>query len=424
MTKTRSHAGNAYGSALRKRPNVRVITGVTVHKLLFEKAEKGRAVAIGVQASVEGKLKNFTAAKEVILASGAIGSPQILELSGVGDKTRLDKHGIPVVVDLPGVGENLQDHLMTGISYEVVDGIATCDSLARQEPEALAQAQNLYFKHRAGPLSVGGSQSHAFMPIHGDISYDQLLATPPSRPEDAAHVNIVRSILECDAEADSSAWLMVLSQINLHQNQANPIYGQLLPGSFASLGCSQCHPFSRGSTHIVSEDPKASPDIDPRYFSHPADLEIMACHLQGTDALRRAPGLAKFFKEDGQRNHPDAFAIADLEAAKKYVRDTATTNYHMCGTTAMMPKEKGGVLNPRLMVYGTKNVRVIDASVFPLIPRGNILSSVYAVAEKAADIIKEDHGLREKRANPLFVRSGQVRKWLKTLCSPRLWRKS
>lgn len=98
--------------------------------------------------------------------------------------------------------------------------------------------------------------------------------------------------------------------------------------------------------------------------------------------------MAPFFKPDGKRNHPDAFQIRDLEGAKEYILDTATTAYHSCGSAAMLPREKGGVVSPELVVYGTANLRVVDASVFPLIPRGNIMSSVYAVAEKAADIIK------------------------------------
>ncbi|KAG4219982.1 hypothetical protein PC116_g31539 [Phytophthora cactorum] len=115
----------------------------------------------------------------------------------------------------------------------------------------------------------------------------------------------------------------------------------------------------------------------------------MARALQALDTqLRPSAQLAPFFKPNGKRNHPDAFNVKDLEGAKKYVIDTVTTAYHSCGSAAMLPKEKGGVVDPKLIVYGTENIRIVDASIFPLIPRGNIMSSVYAVAEKAADIIK------------------------------------
>jgi len=197
----------------------------------------------------------------------------------------------------------------------------------------------------------------------------------------------VRSIIETPDES-TAAWFAFLAQANLHEHGKSFVGSDLLPENFASLGCSQSHPFSRGSSHISSADIDAVPDIDPRYFSHPADLEIMARHVQSLEMLRQTKELDPFFKPDGKRNHPDSFKIKDLDGAKKYVLDTAITTFHTCGTAAMLPKDKGGVVNEKLVVYGTNNLRVVDASIFPLIPRGNILSSVYAVAEKAADIIK------------------------------------
>lgn len=332
-------------------------------------------------------METFTPTKEVILAAGVFNTPKLLELSGIGDKKVLDRHGIAVHVDLPGVGENFQDHLMTGLSYEVVDDVITGDPLLRQEPEALAKAQKLYVEHKAGPFTIGGMQSHAFMSTP-DVA--EILEGLPraQRPKDSEYYDTVRSIIE-SPDSSSSAWLMFLAQVNLHEGGKSFVGTQLLPENFASLGCVQSHPFSRGTTHISSTDIDATPDIDPCYFSHPADLEIMARQVQALDTrLRHSGPLARFLKPDGKRNHPDAFHVGDLEGAKKYVLDTVTTAYHGCGSAAMLPREKGGVVDPKLVVYGTENLRVVDASIFPLIPRGNILSTVYAVAEKAADIIK------------------------------------
>ncbi|KAJ2978236.1 hypothetical protein NUW58_g7558 [Xylaria curta] len=313
--------------------------------------------------------------------------PNLLELSGIGDKELLNRHEIPVRVDLPGVGENLQDHLMTGLSYEVVDGVITGDPLMRQEPEALALAQKLYVENKAGPFTIGGMQSHAFM-LTPDAT--ALLDKLPreQKPTDSEYYDTVRSIIEA-LGGSSGAWLMFLAQTNLHEGGKSFVGTQLLPENFVSLGCVQSHPFSRGSTHISSTDINAVPDINPAYFSHPADLEIMARHLQALDTkLRPSEHLSRFLKPDGKRNHPDAFHVGDLDGAKKYVLDTATSAYHSCGSAAMLPRERGGVVDPKLVVYGTENLRIVDASIFPLIPRGNILSSVYAVAEKAANIIK------------------------------------
>ena len=324
------------------------------------------------------------ATKEVILSAGTFNTPKLLELSGVGQKAILEKHGISVVVDLPGVGENLQDHLMTGVSFEVVDGVVTGDALMRREPEAVTMAQKLYAEHKSGPLTIGGIQSHAFMPLD---EYADLLDRPPLPDDDEDRYNAVRSIIQ-DQNGCSAAWFMYLVQANLHQAGKSFIGTQFMPEDFISLGCIQSHPFSVGSTHICSADPEAGPNIDPRYLSHPADLEIMARHVQTLELLRQTKELSVFFKPNGKRNHPDAFHISNLEVAKKYVVDTATSAYHACGSAAMLPREKRGVVDSELRVYGIQNLRIVDASIMPLIPRGNIMSTVYAVAEKAVDIIK------------------------------------
>ncbi|KAI0887804.1 uncharacterized protein GGS22DRAFT_154340 [Annulohypoxylon maeteangense] len=386
-TKTRSYSYSAYGAPASERPNVKILTHAKTLRIIFTKTNSGTVEATGVQVLIEGNIETFTPNKEVILAAGVFNTPKLLELSGIGDGKLLEHHGIPVHVDLPGVGENLQDHLMTGMSYEVIDGVITGDPLLRQEPEALALAQKLYVEQKAGPFTIGGMQSHAFMPTPNAAELlDQL---PQSlKPEDKEYYDIVRSILE-KPDGSSAGWLMFLAQANLHEHGSSFVGSKLLPENFASLACVQSHPFSRGTTHISSADIDAVPSIDPRYFSHPADLEIMARHVQSLDTqLRPSKPLAAFFKPDGKRNHPDAFHIGDLDGAKKYILDTAVTAYHSCGSAAMLPREKGGVVDPRLVVYGTENLRVVDASIFPLIPRGNIMSSVYAVAEKAADIIK------------------------------------
>ncbi|KAI1737941.1 hypothetical protein F4680DRAFT_426609 [Xylaria scruposa] len=386
-TKVRSYAGSAYGNTARQRPNVRIITDAQVQKITLAAIGAGNIRATGVEALVNGRAETFQCEREVLLAAGVYNTPKLLELSGIGDKKLLDRHGIPVRVNLPGVGENLQDHLMTGLSYEVVDDVITGDPLLRQEPDALELAQKLYVENKAGPFTIGGMQSHAFMSTP-DAS--ALLAKFPrsQRPNDSEYYDIVRSIIDAP-DGSSGAWLMFLAQANLHEGGKSFVGTQLLPENFISLGCIQSHPFSRGTTHISSADINAMPDINPSYFSHPADLEIMARHLQAIDTkLRSSEHLSRFLKRDGKRNHPDAFDVGNLEGAKKYVVDTATTAYHSCGSAAMLPRGKGGVVDPKLVVYGTDNLRIVDASIFPLIPRGNILSSVYAVAEKAADIIK------------------------------------
>ena len=137
--------------------------------------------------------------------------------------------------------------------------------------------------------------------------------------------------------------------------------------NFASLGVMQSIPFSRGNFHIVSAKSDNNPQIDPCFFSNLLDLDIMAHHLLALEQLPSTSPLNAFFKANGQRIPPNT-AVTDLHSARKYLRENAVTTWHSCGTAAMLPMEKGGVVDQDLIVYGTSNLRVVDASIFPVIP--------------------------------------------------------
>lgn len=148
------------------------------------------------------------------------------------------------------------------------------------------------------------------------------------------------------------------------------------------------HPFSRGIVHIRSSDPKEKPIFDPRYLSHPLDLEILARHTQYLETVMKTEPFASMIKPGSRL--PEGADATTLEGAKKLVKERLLSTFHPAGTCAMMPHELGGVVDNRLKVHGTRNLRVVDASIFPMEPMGNIQATVYAVAEKAADIIKDD----------------------------------
>ena len=394
-SKDRSYAASAYYAPVAQRTNLVVLTGAVAEKIAFSEGG-GAKTATAVHFSHAGKYSVVKVRKEVIVAAGTFQSPKILELSGIGNPDVLGRLKVPVVVDNRNVGENLQDHLMTGVSLEVNDGVMTGDSLMRQEPEAIAAATDMYQNHKAGPMTVGGIASHAFMPMAGsdpssDIASElrDLLQQYPTDSENKLQHEAICKILEAKDES-TGALFMFLAQSNLHNSDSAKDYLQnLQPGSFISLGVCQTHVFSRGSSHITSTNASDPPRIDPQYLSHPLDLELLARHVQFLERLARSPPLSDYIKPNGRRNHPTAY-VEDLEAAKDYVRTTALSTYHPAGACAMLPRDEGGVVNNRLVVYGTRNVRVVDASIMPLIPRSNLQSTVYAVAERAADIIKED----------------------------------
>lgn len=395
QTKTRSYATNAYFAPNIEKENLHVLANAKVSKIHLEDDGSGNRVfrASGVVATVEDSQHTivFRARKDIVLAAGTFQSPKLLELSGIGDADLLQTLGIPVVINNPNVGQNLQDHVMTGFSLEVNQGVPTISALQRQEPKAIESAMQMYTNFKAGPLAIGGIQSHAYMQLletaDSRKSTEQLFAKHVTSEKDKALLSIMD-----DPEEGSAGLFLMNCQANLKYFEEMGGFQEALPppDDYLTLGAIQSHPFSRGTVHISSADPNKEPTIDPNYFSHPLDLEIYARHLQSLETIAETEPLASLIKKNGKRNHPRAY-FKDLDAAKEYVLSTVTTAHHWVGSCAMMPREDGGVVSERLLVYGTNNLRVVDASVMPLIPRGNTCSSVYAVAERAADMIKEDH---------------------------------
>ncbi|KAI1137459.1 putative GMC oxidoreductase [Hypoxylon sp. FL0543] len=409
VTKTRSYAASAYFAPVGSRSNLEVITHATVSKIILDDADGTTPIARGVAFKAQDGVEHeVTADREVILAAGAIQSPKILELSGIGDESLLSRFGIVTKVNNPNVGENLQDHLMTGVSFEVADGVTTADSLLRQEPEVIQAAMQMYQEHKTGPLASAALLSYSFLPIMTEAiekvdpqlerSLEELVqksdAASTSEYE-RQNLGFIKSLLHPVGAREASGSLFMLpAQVNLHNGPKQAgMTKDVKPGNYVSIGASLQHPLSRGKTHISSSDPSAAPVIDPRYLSHPLDIEMYARHLMVIEMIAKTPPFSDYIKPGGRRAQPGEARVDTPDKAKAYIRETALTDNHLVGTCAMLPREKGGVVDPRLRVYGVKGLRIVDSSIMPLIPRANVQTSVYTVAEKAADIIKEDHGL-------------------------------
>ena len=168
-----------------------------------------------------------------------------------------------------------------------------------------------------------------------------------------------------------------------------------IAGKFITVGAMLSQPLSRGRVQIISTDVKEAPSIDPKFFSHPLDIEILARHMQYLGTIASSEPFKSLLKEGGKVRDPKS-KLKSLEEAKDYLRPSSFSMWYPCGTCSMLPKDMGGVVDENLLVYGTRNLRVFDASIFPLIPRANIQSTVYAVAERAADLIKAKYGLLAK----------------------------
>lgn len=289
---------------------------------------------------------------------------------------------------------------MAGPSWEVKDGVQTADQF--RDPAVIQAAMKQYQETSSGPLANGGGYTFAYCPLVDFITPEpketlsQLLdkhliapnASSPKYKAEAIHNSYIRRIIESPDETPL-AICMVTVQFHGHRESVKEKLSILDPDNFITCLTQLSHPFSRGSSHIASPHASVKPTIKPNYLSHPLDAEILGRGILQCEALASVEPLKSFLKPGGRRL-PEGYGLGSLQEAIEFGRRCATSNYHPSGTCAMMPVELGGVVNERLVVHGTSNLRVCDASIFPIEPRGNIQTTVYATAEKGADMIKED----------------------------------
>lgn len=399
---SRSFAANAYYSPNAKRRNLKILTDALVTKIIFAPVTdySTSLVATGLSFTACGKKHIVNSRREVILSAGTFQSPKLLELSGIGNKSLLDAHGIRVLRDNPNVGQNLQDHLLVPLGFQAAKGEFTTEAF--RDPKIVAAAFETYLVNHTGPFT--GASASAL------LSYAQILSSsgrgPVPRPKLAAS-----KLGGEDTPGRSEQFKLVLQKLldpkiasaqELFFNGGeNPQFGDNItllfqtdavtePDSYFTMFGILEHPFSRGSVHISSIDPTAAPTIDPNYLSHPLDLVVIssiALHLQ---TVAQTQPLASHLKNEGTVFQPGYRRLTEQNVAEQ-VRATFSSEYHPIGTCAMQPAHKGGVVDERLRVHGTKNLRVVDASIFPLQVQANLQTLVYAVAERAADFMKADH---------------------------------
>lgn len=402
---TRSSALTAYYIPNKDRTNLHVKTEAHVRKLnISDDGSKSQdeVTITGVTYTIASKTYTAEARREVILSAGSYHSPQILELSGIGSRSHLKSLDIETIIENDGVGENLQEHGLLTLCRELNEGEVSADNF--KDPAVLAQAQEAYALHKTGPFSAGSINAAVYLPAIdlksgntrqiapsivsavSDLSKKDHLGEQPS-PNLQEQYSLLHDQVLDPTDATVQHFLMLNAV-----DTVNPPVPR--PGAFATGFTILEHPFSRGSVHISSTDPTVQPTVDPRFLSHPLDIEFCVQHLRNLELILDTPPLANKFKPDGARRTipPDVprFADSSDDVVKDYIRRTLATQWHPVGTCAMLPREKGGVVDSRLRVYGTKNLRVVDASVFPLQVRGNPCSLVYAVAERAARWIKGD----------------------------------
>ncbi|KAL8992604.1 MAG: hypothetical protein Q9169_006969 [Polycauliona sp. 2 TL-2023] len=390
-TSKRSFAGNSYWKPFANRPNLHTVTGAVVNNIVFSSDRTGDLVATGLNFTANNQTFIANASREIIISGGTMKSPQMLELSGIGDANLLESFGINVLIDNPNVGENLQDHPQCGVPFTPADGELTFDDVYNET--RTAYWTNLFETNGTGLLAGGVSQT-------AQLSWNQiLLPDQQNRPREliARYYNGSSEGLRpgVKLQLDLTAKKLIDPNQQAVQTGASagggrPVTGQ--EGKSAFVGGFVTHAFSRGYIHIQSADPNDDPIFDPRYLSHPLDYEVLA-DLQFFNARAGATAPLSDHLAGNGTLLPPPFTEINETSVRELINTLFITGWHVVGSVPMMPRDQGGVLDPRLKVYGTRNVRVVDASVVPLHVRGNTVSLVYAIAEKGADIIKADMGL-------------------------------
>ncbi|HSO08293.1 MAG TPA: GMC family oxidoreductase N-terminal domain-containing protein [Pelomicrobium sp.] len=339
-------ATQAFLRPARSRPNLTVLTHAHAHRLLLERRD-GELRAVGVEARLGiAGVQTIAARREVVLATGAIGSPQLLQLSGIGPAPLLADHGIAVVHDLPGVGGNLQDHLQIRMVYKVHDAV-TMNQRGNSWLGKAAMALE-YALFRTGPLTMPPSTLGAFAKSD---------ASQPS-----ANIEWHVQPLSLDKFGD-------------------PLH------TFPAITPSVCNlrPTSRGWVRIRGREPEAHPQIRLNYLSTDEDRRVAAEGMRYTRRIMAAPALAKYRPEEW-RPGPSAQSDDELVVA---AGDLGTTIFHPVGT-CRMGSDPLAVVDERLRVHGLRGLRVVDASVMPLITSGNTNAPTTMIAEKGAEMILRD----------------------------------
>jgi choline dehydrogenase len=345
----RASTADGYLRPARRRKNLRIMTNALVRRVLFDAPTDAAPHATGVEVEIAGVVQRAEALREVILAGGAVNTPQLVMLSGIGPADHLAEHGIPILVDSPDVGGNLQDHLVAGLAPEANGGTLFTAEKVGQLVRYLAT--------RKGMLTSNVGEAYGFV-----------------RTEVAERAGMADGLPDIE---------IIFAPAPYVGEGLVP-----LPGEGLTVGAILLRPRSRGTVRLASADPSAKPLIDPGYLSDPEGIDaatmiagLAECErLIATDALKAVTTGGWVQPEGGESMTPE-------ERAELSLRRYSHTLYHPVGT-ARMGTDAASVVDPDLRVRGVERLRVVDASVMPTIIRGHTNAPAIVIGERAADLIR------------------------------------
>jgi len=400
---TRSFSKSAYIDVLPPRSNLHIISGVTVERVVFasNNDQSGNKIVSAVEFSTgRGTEKqSVSVTKEAILSGGAFGSPHILQVSGVGPRDVLGAANVPVQLELPGVGQHLMDHLTVPVAFNT--SADTAGSIhASGSDLSKSPAFNSYVNDAIA--YINGSRL-----FDGDASFarfrDQItweLAHPSTSRIPSTSSEVI--------EGYRTIYQATLEKLYPTVGIVEFLFSINAVGMIAiQIALQQA--FSQGRMYITSPSVYDNPAIDPQYLSHPADIVVLRQGLKLARVIADTPPLSSVLTGE-TRPGAQVQSDTDIEA---YIRSTVASEFHPCGTCAMLPREKGGVVDARFRVYSVKNLRVVDSSVFPVSFSAHLVAPTYALAEKAAELILEDWKTTPTKKNSAYgMKGGLGRMWI------------
>ncbi|TFK94202.1 GMC oxidoreductase [Polyporus arcularius HHB13444] len=383
-THTRSYAATAFYLPNQDRPNLTVLVNAHVNRVVPASASGPKFVAESVEFKHEDQIYVVRAKKEVVLSTGSVAlkSPQILELSGIGNPNLLRRIGVTTKVDLPGVGTNVQEHMIVGVSFELRDDVKfdTLDLLG--DPEVAAKHLELHSTGEGlfttGIIGFSFANLGEVTPRASEIikaAEDKIMKNANSYPP-----GLLEQYKISLERLKNGVGCEFISFPGLNSRPNPPEKGKRYISFYVAMN----HAFSRGTIHATSKDPSVDPEFDPRYFDEEVDLQVWVEMVKFCRNLRNISPL----KEMTTKEHNPGPDVQTDEQIVDWIKQVMSTTWHTASSCSMLPKANGGVVDPQLKVYGTENLRVVDLSVLPLHIAAHPQAAVYAIAEQGADIIK------------------------------------